>query len=239
MSMNDAMNLMMQRFQKEQEQKGNDVIISDPKNEMETHREDCSCPICNNGIREQLQYGALEIKDGVRIIIDAEEFVHLVKCIKNTGKKHPEYPKVEPEENGKPVLAYGVLIPQYKFKENDWFDELDKYKNFAFGTLEDEKLYVSAYSDFELFKNDAVYGSHIPCALLLETALDLTEEREFDFGHTAFVLYKDMPILNNILNRKFLFCFGGMEKNFNPEDAQTWRQYINKDELMNVAKRLF
>lgn len=203
------------------------------------HEETCSCPICNNGIREQLQYGAFEVKEGVRIIIDAEEFAHLDNYFRSADKKQPEYLRVEPEEENKPVLAYGVIIPQYNSGEKNWDEKLGKYKNFALGTLEDEKVYVSAYGDYELFTDDIVYNTHIPCALLLETTLDLSVEREYGFGYTAFVLYKDMPIFNNILNRDFLLCLGGMEKNFKPEDVQDWKQYINKDELMNVAKRLF
>lgn len=158
---------------------------------------------------------------------------------KNDMEKQPAYLRVEPEEENKPVLAYGVIIPQYASNEKNWDEKLDQYKNFALGTLEDEKVYVSAYSDYELFTDDIVYNKHIPCALLLDTTLDLAVEREYGFGYTAFVLYKNIPILNNILNRDFLLCLGGMEKKFKAEDAQDWKQYINKDELMNVAKRLF
>lgn len=203
------------------------------------HEKNCKCPICNNGIREELQYGALKIKDDVYVILDAMEMAHINKAFENSDRKQPEYPRMEPEENSKPVLAYGVLIPQCDSKEKNWEQRVDEHRNFAFGTLDDEKIYVSAYSDYELFTDELVYNNHIPCALLLDTALDLSKEREYGFGHTAFVLYKNMGIIDNIFNREFLFCLGGVEATFVKEDAENWKKYINKENLMSVAKRLF
>ena len=203
------------------------------------HEENCQCPICNNGIREEIQYAALKIKDDVYVILDAMEIAHIEKVFENFNGKQPKYPCIEPEENSKPVLAYGVLIPQCDSKETEWKKRVDEYKNFALGTLDDEKVYVSAYSDYELFTDEVVYNNHIPCALLLYTTLDLSTECEYGFGHTAFVLYKNMEIIDNILNRKFLFCLGGVEDSFVIEDTEHWKKYINKENLMSVAKRLF
>lgn len=203
------------------------------------HEKNCECPICNNEIREELQYGALKIKDDVAVILDAMEMAHINKAYENSNRKQPEYPRIEPEENSKPMLVYGVLIPQCDSKEKEWVKRVDEHRNYAFGTLDDEKVYVSAYSDYELFTDEVVYNNHIPCALLLDTALDLYEEHEYGFGHTALVLYKNMGIIDNILNREFLFCLGGVENSFSVEDTEHWKKYINKENLMSIAKRLF
>lgn len=207
------------------------------------HEKTCSCPICNNGIREEWQYGAFEVKDGIWRIIAAEEWLYFEQYFRSSDKKIPDFLKVEPNAMGQPVLAYGVIIPQNDADVENWNKELEKYKNFALGTLHVDTLYFSAYEEYEIFTENMVYGTHIPCALLLYTSLDLAVERQYGFGHTAFVLYKDMHILDNILNRDFVFCLGGLEPDFKAEVQRdfpkVWKEYINKDRMMNIAKRLF
>ena len=202
--------------------------------------------MCSNNIREERQYGALEVKDGKFIIIDAEEFCYFDEYMQslkvNKGKerpKQPAYVRTEPEEDKQPVLAYGVLIPQYDSDMNTWKKELEQYKNFAFGTLEEHQLYLSAYREFELFEENKVFDNHIPCALLFDTSLDLSKEKDYGFGYTSFLLYKDMEIFDNIFNRQFLFCLGDVENSFKSDDLENWTKYIDKNKLMDIANRLF
>ncbi len=39
------------------------------------------CLICNNSIREERQYGALELNDNKYVIFDAQEFAYLLIMI--------------------------------------------------------------------------------------------------------------------------------------------------------------
>lgn len=204
------------------------------------HKEGCGCEICQNNIRDERQYAAMKV--GERFVIMEAGEVALIDNFLETrceGEKQPVFPCIEPEEGGKPVLAYGVLIPQYDSGEKNWTEELEKYKDYAFGTVIDEKLYLSAYREFELFEEQVLYGTHIPCALLMDTCIDLTQEREYGFGRTAFLIYQDMGILDNMLNREFLFCIGGIEEVFHGDDLSNWTKYINTEKLMKTAKRLF
>lgn len=211
-------------------------------NLQKKHADECMCEICSNNIREERQFGALMVKEGVLKILDAEEIAHFNKYLdeRDQGRKEqPTFVRVEPDDNKLPVLAYGVLIPQYGFDMDSWSKELDKYKNFAFGTLEEQQILLSAYRDFKLFEDNKIYVTHIPCALLLDTCLDLSVQKEYGFGYTSFLLYKGFEIFDNILNRDFMFCLGGMETKFNTYDLEHWKDYIDVDEVMNVAKRLF
>lgn len=205
------------------------------------HQKKCSCSICNNGIREEMQYALLQIAEDQFVILDADEFEILDRFMSAKDKKLavPEFEKIEPEEDSELVIAYGVLIPQDGSEDKDWSTELLRYLNYGFGTLESEKLYVSAYSDFQLYEEDKFYGRNIPVALLLDTAMDFTVEKDFGFGYSTFLLYEGMNLLDNIINRDFLFCIGGIEKIDEKITEDNWKSFIQKENLMNIAKRLF
>lgn len=211
-------------------------------NKRNIHDNNCDCPICNNGIREEFQYGAMPVADGRFIILDVEELAH-IEWYQNSEEYSkrvpPSYKRFAPEDDANPVLAYGVIISQSDTKITDWNAELQKHKEFGFGTLQDNQVFVSGYSDFVIYEDEKVYNTHIPCALLLHTSLDLSQEREYGFGYTSFLLFRDMDILSNILNRQYLFCLGGIEQSFDSKDLDRWKDYINKESLTNVAKRLF
>lgn len=209
-------------------------------NYRKNHQEGCNCKICNNEIREERQYAAMPIKGDQYITLDAKEYWHFDEFMENRSEKgrQPEYPKIYPDENKKPVLAYGVLIPQQGCEIKNWEEELVKYKEYGFGTLDDKRILISAYEEFELYPEEMVYNRHIPCALLLDTELDLTKERDYGFGHTAFLLYSNMEIFDNIFNRDFLFCLGGCEERCEP-DRENWRKFIDKKKLIQIAERLF
>lgn len=199
-----------------------------------------NCVICRNNIREEMQYALKQV--GKRsIIMDAAEVFMLNEWLDNRkeDEKQPAFPHVEPEENQKLVLAYGVLIPQYDSDIENWAEELNRWKEYAFGTLEDGKLKLSEYREFRLFEDQIIYKTHIPCALLMNTSLDLKKEREFGFGYTAFLVFGGWEIFDNILNRDFIFCLGGIEDSFNGEDLSNWTRYINVEKMMDIAKRLF
>lgn len=104
--------------------------------------------------------------------------------------------------------------------------------------MEDEKIYLSAYQDIALFENMKTYEISIPCAMLLNTALDLENKMDYGFGHTMFLKYSNMEIFNNIFNRKFLFCVRDVETAYNPVQ-ENWKDFINEETLKKVAKELF
>lgn len=207
------------------------------------HEVNCNCPVCNNGIREERQYAVMKNKGlgEKEFILDACE-CSLWDAFINTDweeRAQPVLTKIMPDETKAPILAYGVLIPQKHCEVTDWSKELCQWKDYAFGSIEEETLKFSCYKDFALFEDHILYGSHIPCALLLHTTLDLTKEREYGFGHTMFQIFSNYEILDNIINRKYLYCLGGIEESFDGDDISNWEQYINRDKLMTVAKRLF
>lgn len=205
------------------------------------HTENCNCPICNNDIREERQYAALELKDGSYVTLDAQEFVHLDDWMQNRkkGEEHPQFEKVEPDEDTPLQLVYGVLMPADTKVKEDYVEKAKEIKNYALVTLEDEKVYYSGYQDIEVFEGKEIYSGCIPCAMLLQTSLDLEDKLEYGFGHTMFLKYTDWNIFDNIFNRKFLFCVRDVEPNFKPEDEEHWKDYINVDSMLDTAKELF
>lgn len=205
------------------------------------HNTDCTCPICNSTIREERQYAAMRVSDDAYVIIDAVEHSHMYEYISSDKKacdKLPKYDCVMPKDDSKKVLAYGVLLPQYGSVIDNWQQELDIYKNYALAALEDDKLYMSAYSDYKLYPDDAVYNFHIPIALLLDPSIDFHKELDFGFGHTCFVKYSNLNIFDNILSRPFLFCLGGIEENFDGDEVN-WQKCVDRDKLVEIARRLF
>ncbi len=203
------------------------------------HAKDCTCKICNNGIREERQYAALKIEEHF-IILDAEEYQHFDDWMRNKteNEKQPAYCVVEPKDENTLQLAYGVLIPAYETEVPDWNKELEKFKGYAFATLEDEKIYLSEYQDIVLFENMKTYGISIPCAMLLNTPLDLENKMDYGFGHTMFLKYGNMEIFNNIFNREFLFCVRDVEAAYDSVQGD-WKDFINEKALKKVAKELF
>ena len=91
----------------------------------------------------------------------------------------------------------------------------------------------------KLFEEEIIYQSYIPVALLLDTSMDFSKKKEFGFGHTTFLLYKDMMFLDNVINRDFLFCIGGIEKLAPGIDKENWSSCIKEERLFRIARRLF
>lgn len=207
------------------------------------HGDTCYCPICNNGIREEHQYACLQLKSGP-VRIDAYEASLLSDYCDNDDESYAQFPVFEPDENKTPVLAYGVLMPAYNSKVSNWTEEIAKWKDFAMCTVEDEKVLGSVYVDIEVYEDALVYNQNIPCAMLLHTTCALSEPREFGFGHTTFLRYKDattkecIDLLDNILNRPFLLCIAENDPSFDG-NVECWKQQINREKLMEISKRLF
>lgn len=202
------------------------------------HEKDCSCKICSNGIREERQYALLQIEEH-SILFDAEEYQHFDEWMRNRGdnKKQPEYYIVEPE-NDTLQLVYGVLIPTPDAEVSDWHKELKKYIDYTFATLEDKKIYLSAYQDIEIYEDMKIYEMSIPCVMLLNTVLDLKEKQDYGFGHTMFLKYRDFEIFDNIFNRQFLFCVRDIEETYDGQQSN-WKEFIDKQKLECVARELF
>lgn len=205
------------------------------------HKENCNCSICNNSIREERQYGALEMRDGTYVTFDAEEWWHFDNWMSNRkkGEKQPEYEEVKPNEDTPLQLVYGVLMHGDKMETEDYVERVKEFKNYALLSLEAEKIYYSGYKDIQVFKGKEVYSCSIPCAMLLHTSLDLEKKLEFGFGHTLFLKHVNQAIFDNILHREFLFCIRDIERNFNSEDEEHWKDYINMDNMLETAKYLF
>lgn len=199
------------------------------------------CSICNNGLREERQYGCLKISDDTFILLDAEEFAYLEEREENRKKGNDTiFQEVEPEDQQEVMLVYGVLIPQAgsTITIKEWGDEIMKYKNFAFSTLHDNKEFLSTFKEIKLFENDVVYENQIPCAMLLQTALNLDEKKGYGFGYTMFLKYANLNIFENIFNRPFVFCIRDIEKNY-LENMDNWYECVNFKLLKQTALELF
>ena len=199
------------------------------------------CLICNNSIREERQYGALELNDNKYVIFDAQEFAYFDEWMKDKvkSKKQPNYKEIVPDENMLVQLVYGVLVVSGEEKEEKLIEKMGEFKNYALISLEHERIYYSSYNDIEIFRGKEIYPGFIPCAMLLHTSLDLKKKLEYGFGHTLFLKYKEMDIFDNILNREFLLCVRDIEKEFNPKDEKNWKKYIRIENMLRTAKYLF
>ena len=160
-------------------------------------------------------------------------------CItEKKGDKQPSFEEIKPTEDNPPQLVYGVLMSSNK-TEAVSTEKVKEFKNYAFISLEGEKIYYSGYEDIEVFAGKEIYNGSIPCAMLLHTSIDLEKKLDFGFGHTLFLKHSNQEIFDNIMCREFLFCIRDTEKNFVPEDAECWRKYINIDHMLENTKYLF
>lgn len=197
----------------------------------------CNCSICNNDIREEMQYAALKLgKD--YIIFDVEEYEHFDEWMETRkDKQQPTYEEIEPE-NEKLQLVYGVIIPAFESNIEVCQEEMEKYKNYKLVSLKEKKLYISGYEDIKVFEDMKLYGNHIPCAILLNTSLELEKKRDYGFGYTMFLKFQDFEIFDNILNRQFLFCIRDIEETYASQEND-WEKFIDKKKLETVARELF
>lgn len=206
------------------------------------HAKNCDCPICNNGIREEHQYAAMEWSDDKWIRMDAYEAFLLDEHCQDEESLH--FPELVADESKIPVLAYGVLMPAYNSKVSNWTEEMAKWKNVNMCTVEDETVFNGCYTDIELYEDKLMYNEYIPCALLLHMPYDLSQKRELGFGHTTFIRYTDantkeyVDLLENILNRPFILCIAEKEERFDG-NVDNWRDQIDEKKLIQIARRLF
>lgn len=194
----------------------------------------CDCEICNNNIREEMQFAAIKINEELRIV-SAEEYAHIDVLIeKGMLEKNADFEEViVDEENKDSVFVYGVLIPEYEIKKSfeEWEELVRGFIGYAYLTLEDEKQYISLIEDIRLFNESKHYG-HIPCVVKLKTDIKFEKEREFGFGHVFSLKYKDMLSVDSIINRDYLLCLRDIKLTEGFED-------IDKKRLEKVALELF
>lgn len=188
----------------------------------------CNCPICNSGIEER-QYAYMKM-DNQFVLIDATELAHIEEFFENKKKMYPE---IEVDDNKELKLVYGVIIPQAGQETKSIIPTIEGFKNYAFACLVDGKCYLSAYEDIMLYPyfENTSYG-HIPFAGLFRTDLQVDNDKQF--AYTLYLRYENMSVLDNVFCRDFVIAVKRKEEvdiNINH-----WKEQINLDKLMTVAK---
>lgn len=190
-------------------------------------------------IQRRTQYNVVELEKDVSILLNGEETASLERYQKKFKKtrEEPTFKEVEPKEGNPLCLAYGYLIPQIGMELEDWTAELENYKEFAHGTVMGKSMYLSCYNDFVLYpEHKAETMGAIPCAMLLNTSLNFEKVRNFGLGYTMYLLRNGMGSITNMLNRHYLFCLCGVEKDFNPEACENWKDCISQEKIQTMAE---
>ena len=203
------------------------------------HHRDTNCPCCQRAAKGPIQYALLELREHRYALLEADEVSLLDKWVRSGSGEEPTFPIIEPAEDNPLVLAYGVLRPQADSDVTDWVAELQTHIEYGHATIEDGKMYCSCYLDFAIYPEHAHDPSRIPCALLLNTPLDLNKLREYGFGYNTYLRFGRMGALSNILNRPYVFCLRGTEPSFDPAEKGNWKQYIDMTKLLKTARELW
>lgn len=216
-------------------------------------KEECHCELCNS-MRAERQFALSDWEDKY-ILWDVDEAIEFntwafdtrldtdtVEGIMGEAKRIPvDFPIVKLNEESEYLLVYGVVIPN-PLADCDLAKEAENYKGFGHFTLLDGKIYESVYSDIWLSHDKVHSGKDIPCAVLLQTSLDLKKKRDYGFGYTMTVRYKDekgfMDIFSNIMNRSFALCVKDVVKVF-PEYTDDWKKYIDEAVCVEIAREIF
>lgn len=218
------------------------------------NKKECMCEICRNAemYREERQFASMVMGD-YRMTMDAEEIGVIDELIKNAkieckdsqtkkGSNGYPFPLIELQDHIKPIIAYGVLL-QGKSKRNrsvnmdNLVSTAMNHKNYRYITLECDQIYESVYEDVMFFPENRILGNSIPFAMLLYSTLDV-KPAEFRFGHTMTIYYDNLDLIENILNREFLLVVRDREHTFNG-DAEHWKEYINKDVMLENARQIY
>lgn len=207
------------------------------------HHRDTNCPCCQRAAKGPIQYALLELRKHQYILLEADEVALLDNWVRSgsgdDNREEPTFPIIEPPEGNPLVLAYGVLRPQADSDVTNWTAELQTHIEYGHATIEDGKMYCSCYLDFLIYLEHADDANRIPCALLLNTPLDLNKRKDYGFGYNAYLRFGNMGALTNILNRPYVFCLRGTETSFDPAEKGNWKQYIDMTKLLKTAGELW
>lgn len=206
-------------------------------------KEECHCEMCSSG-RAERQFALSQWDENQFILWDVEEASAFDKWLDTPKEKRvpADFPVVKFNEEESPYyLAYGIIIPN-PLQECDLIKEAETYKGYNHFTLLDGKVYESGYSGI-WFSADRVHdGKDIPCAVLLQTSLDLNKKRNYDFGYTMTVRLKDedglMDIFSNIMNRNLALCVKDVVKVLS-EYTDDWKKYIDEAACIETARGIF
>jgi hypothetical protein len=133
------------------------------------------------------------------------------------------------------------------------FNEKKSHKYIVYGaalhnkgheTIDHQKWsgYVFAYPDKEGYKQLLIADMHTcptmmsggltftPFAAIVESDIQLNVTQEH--GISAFLMYHDMDIITNMLNRECLYAIRGIETNAN---LSNWRKNIDDAQLIQIA----
>lgn len=202
----------------------------------------CDCEMCNSG-REERQF-ALSNWDDKYILWDVDEASAVDKWLDTTEDTSipVDFPIVTFNEERTPyLLVYGVIIPN-PLKECDLIKEAESHKDYGYFTLLDGKIYESVYRDIWILPDKVHSNKDIPCAMLLQTSLDLRQKRSYGFGYTMTIRYKNengfMETFTNIMNRNFALCVKDVVKVLT-EYTDDWKKYIDEAACIETARGIF
>lgn len=202
----------------------------------------CNCEMCNSG-RAERQF-ALSKWDDEYILWDVDEASAFDKWLDTTEDTSipVDFPIVTFSEEKAPYfLVYGIIIPN-PLKECDLIKEAESHKGYGYFTLLDGKIYESVYRDIWISPDRVHSNKDIPCAMLLQTSLDLNKERFWGFGYTMTIRYMNengfVETFTNIMNRKFALCVKDVVKVL-PEYTDDWKKYIDEAACIETARGIF
>lgn len=187
---------------------------------------------CRHGDEDKLLYALMQITDTHKRLISAHELCFFDDYLESAKKEDADINiDLESCDSEPYQLVYGALM--YHDVEYDTVVEnIVKNKDRALINVDREpygQLVASAYSDIQLYKDEAVTENFIPFVALMQTKC----EEEEHISTTLFPYCAGL-VWENLVNREFLFACRKFVKIDNLT-TDNWKEHID----MNILREAY
>lgn len=180
-----------------------------------------------------MQYAVWEVKENIKIIIDANEIKEL-NDLEEKGLH--DFKEFEPKEEDLTMkLVYGALIPQYEYDKNGLKEKISLSIGKALGYIKNGTCTLLELLDIKLLGPEI--NGRIPFAAIINTNLNIDNKKKQSLS--TFLKYSNLSITNNIFNRFGIFAIKEQENRIKESlSKDTWKNFIDEDRAIRVAKKI-
>lgn len=186
-----------------------------------------------------MQYALMKVKEH-RFLIDATEWQILKDWQTKQIKEQTDFNESEHQY----YLCYGGYLLNPKTPDKNINDELKLKENFWLAAIDEyhQHCYQIAFYSIQPFPLITVGQQRIvPFAALIKAndEVIIKISSRSNFAVSAFLRFDQYDIPTNILNRKGIFAFKGIERRHKePVNEHNWSEFINKGRAHRCAKDL-
>ncbi|PRE81317.1 hypothetical protein [Burkholderia gladioli] len=184
-----------------------------------------------------MQYILFPLK-GKQFIVDAHEYSAL-----NTFEDSIKDVELKPDVNSPLYVTYGVYMPQPGIEWEDAMGHLLERQDVWLGHIAGEHCHTLGFHQVDpLPPISHGMSFSIPFAALIHAHPDLIEkigDHDSSQAVTAFVRFWDITPASNLLNRKGLLAFNGIERRGTTTvTKENWRDHVDPERLLRTALKI-